>query len=433
MTELLVTEATTSVAPQAVEGKKNRLLVGLITPGQGSSGYYSQPVLEAAASDKVFAAGTHMYLDHPTESEEYERPERSVRDLAAVLTEDARWDADAGALVAETEVFGPYAEAIVAMKDHIGVSIRASAEVSESPKGRTIERLVAAESADFVTKAGRGGSIMSVLESSRPRVNARALRHDGVEEATVNDRREALATLLKDTYGGEKVWVYLRDFDDTTAWFEIESGDDAGIWQQAYSSNNDIPSALAGDRVEVRVSTTYVPVAPAGQSITTTESHQEDIMATTQIEEAELTGLREQAGRVEALEAERDQAATERDEARAALAQAQATASAQESARARVRESNADLAAPVVERIVAEAMRDLPLGDDHTLDTEAWQRRVDECRTAEEGYIASLAEAQGAGTVIGFGPPAPQNDEATLREANDKQRAGMFGREIKEA
>lgn len=418
MTELLVTEATTSVVPQAVEGKHNRLLVGLITPGQGSSGFYPQATLEAAAKDKVFAAGTHMFLDHPTESESYERPERSVRDLAAVLTEDARWDNDAQALVAEAEVFGPYAEAIVAMKDHIGVSIRAQGEVSEGAKGKTIERLVAAESADFVTRAGRGGSIMAVLESARPRVTERAAQH-GVSEA--GRRYDALASAVNGS---------LRDFTDDAVYYVAENGNGA-LYEQSYASDTSNGFTLQGAPRQVQQVTEYVPVAPAGDS---TRS-KEDIMATTQIEEAELTGLREQAGRVEALESERDQAVTERDEARAELAQAKARTSAQESARARVRESNAGLAAPVVERIVAEAMRDLPLGDDNTLDTEAWQRRVDECRTAEEGYIASLAEARGTGLVTGFGPSisVQENDEASLREANDKQRAGMFGRTIKEA
>ncbi len=54
-----------------------RLLVQLITPGWGSSGYYSEDVLEAAGRDRVFPAGTHMYIDHPSESETFDRPERT--------------------------------------------------------------------------------------------------------------------------------------------------------------------------------------------------------------------------------------------------------------------------------------------------------------------------------------------------------------------
>jgi hypothetical protein len=67
-------------------------MVRLITPGWGSSGYYSPQVIEAAATAQVFPAGLHMYLDHPSASEDRDRPERSVRHLAAVLEEDGAWD-----------------------------------------------------------------------------------------------------------------------------------------------------------------------------------------------------------------------------------------------------------------------------------------------------------------------------------------------------
>ena len=48
-------------APLPAPGK---LLIQLITPGWGSSGYYSAEVLEQAANDKVFAKGTQMHIDH---------------------------------------------------------------------------------------------------------------------------------------------------------------------------------------------------------------------------------------------------------------------------------------------------------------------------------------------------------------------------------
>src|SRR5205823_731299 len=138
----------------------------------GSSGYYSAQVLEAAGANRVFAAGTHMYLDHPGMAEQHDRPVRSVRDLAAVLTEDATWDATNQRLVANARVFGPFTEALVEMRDAIGVSIRADATVeigeAEGRRGTIVTELVEATSVDFVTHAGRGGRILSVLESARP-------------------------------------------------------------------------------------------------------------------------------------------------------------------------------------------------------------------------------------------------------------------------
>ena len=77
-----ITEATAGTVAPSAPGK---IKVGLITPGTGSSGYYSQQVLENAARDRVWPKGTHVFFDHPSESEMHDRPERSVRDLAAVL------------------------------------------------------------------------------------------------------------------------------------------------------------------------------------------------------------------------------------------------------------------------------------------------------------------------------------------------------------
>jgi len=170
MPTLQLTEARFVGEARAIAGKPGRFLVQLIDPGWGTSGYYSPEVLEAAGKGQVFPAGTQMYLDHPTESEEYERPERSLRDLAAVLTENAYWDGSA--LVAEAAVFGAYREVLAEMKDAIGVSIRASAKVTEGGtaegrRGRIIDELVEAQSVDFVTKAGRGGKVLQVLESAR--------------------------------------------------------------------------------------------------------------------------------------------------------------------------------------------------------------------------------------------------------------------------
>ncbi|MBC7307580.1 MAG: hypothetical protein H5T80_11775, partial [Dietzia sp.] len=146
-----------------------RLRVRIINEGIGASGAYPAETLRAAAEANVFAAGTHVYLDHPTESEMWERPERSVRDLAGRLATDAVFED--GALFAEVEVFSPWRKAIAEMADTIGMSIRASAVVEEGEfAGRhvpVVKEIISAESVDFVTKAGRGGAIVEVIESAR--------------------------------------------------------------------------------------------------------------------------------------------------------------------------------------------------------------------------------------------------------------------------
>lgn len=152
----------------ATGGTGSKLKIQIINEGQGSSGFYPADVLEQAATDKVFSAGTLMFADHPTENEDWQRPERSIRDLAGVLATDAVFEN--GALIAEANVFPHWRDQIHGMKDTIGVSIRAGAEVAIEDNGggpvQVIKRLTHAASVDFVTQAGRGGAILEVLESA---------------------------------------------------------------------------------------------------------------------------------------------------------------------------------------------------------------------------------------------------------------------------
>lgn len=164
-----LTEATT-VAPTAAAG--GRLRVTLVTPGWGSSGHYSAAVLEAAAKDKVWPAGTQCFADHPTQRDLNDRPERSIRDLAAVLVSDGRWTGSG--LVAEAQLLPGWVETLgkKEMAAVIGMSIRASAEVemgeAEGRRGRIVTKIVEGQSVDFVTRAGRGGRY-EVLESGHKR------------------------------------------------------------------------------------------------------------------------------------------------------------------------------------------------------------------------------------------------------------------------
>ena len=438
---------------ESVDAPSGRQSIQLIDAGWGSSGYYSARVLENAANARVFPKGTHMYLDHPSQTEEHDRPERSVRDLAAVLVEDAVWNGTA--LVGEAKVFKAYRELLTDpdVAENIGLSIRAFADTTigeaEGRKGTIITALTEALSIDYVTKAGRGGRILAVLESARTRV----------DEATSNDTRDALNAALRAAYGAEDVWLWLRDFDDTTVWFTREDADSSAIYQQAYALADDGTAVLAdGDPIEVRARTEYVPVtaateaevaAPAkaaltemllacpldrahadGRAITrwvedaankafgidltealylngdrnqrlsavpptsvpapagqpiTQESKEDTIMP--EISEAQLANLTEAAGRVPTLESEREQAIRERDEAREALAQ----------------RDRGDLITATINAVegansLTALERDglaarVPAGD---VDTAALTAAV-------EAAVAESAQRAGAGAITGFG------------------------------
>lgn len=273
-----------------------RFRIGVITPGQGSSGTYPRETIEAAERDRVFAAGTHMYLDHATEAQTWDRPEGSLRDLVGVLTEDARWDEESGGLVAEARIYSHWKPILAEMKDDIGVSIRAAGEVKETAEGRIVTRLTEARSVDFVTKAGRGGRILEVLESARLR--------EGVNDETRDLLRKAVRAAHPDGY----VWV--RDHDGQHVWFDVDTDDGESTYQQAYTQNG-ITISLDGDPAEVVATTVYVPARgdaetsqpPAGQE-TVNESQEGNTMGDITLTEAAHADLVAKASRVDEIDAQ---------------------------------------------------------------------------------------------------------------------------------
>jgi hypothetical protein len=150
--------------------------VKLISPGWGSSGYYSSEVLKRDGPI-AWPVGTHMHLDHPTESEKRERPEGSVKDLAAAIATAPvyRESGPAGpGLYAKAAVIPEYKGLIDALAPHIGVSIRAPGTFAEGEaegrKGRIVKAIFNSplhSAVDFVTKAGRGGQVLALMESWR--------------------------------------------------------------------------------------------------------------------------------------------------------------------------------------------------------------------------------------------------------------------------
>lgn len=160
---------------EAAVAEDGTVPIKVIAPGWGSSGYYPPDVLERDGPT-VFPRGTHMYLDHPTVTEDLARPERSLRDLVAVFETDAAYEADNPAgpgLYARGHVFEPFRASLAELAPHIGVSIRAQGKTVEGKaEGRTgpiVEQLVDGLSVDFVTQAGAGGRVLEIVEAARSR------------------------------------------------------------------------------------------------------------------------------------------------------------------------------------------------------------------------------------------------------------------------
>lgn len=172
--------------------------IKIIAPGWGSSGFYS-PELLGRDGPKVFTKGLHTYWNHPSASEERDRPERDLRDLAGVLTQDAHYDANGPAgpgLYGEARVTEQYRSAVAELAPHIGMSIRAYGKAREGEvdgkKGNVISELVSARSVDFVTAPGAGGRILELFESAG-RMPAKGEKQVTEEEAkALREANEAL-------------------------------------------------------------------------------------------------------------------------------------------------------------------------------------------------------------------------------------------------
>lgn len=255
--------------------------VRIIRPGWGTSGYYSAAALEAAAKGRVFPAGLKMFWNHPTKSEERERPERDLRDLAGTLREDARWEAngpEGPGLYAPIAVTEPFAGSVRELAAHIGVSIRGSGKArtgeAEGRTGPIIEAITGAKSIDFVTAPGAGGKVVELFEAARQstseddgmdlkealaakeaadaRATAAEARIKELEEAS---RQSAEALLLREAHDHVAGKLAGRKLPEMTVARLVES---VSAKASAKEGKLDIPALEAALDDAVKVETAYL-------------------------------------------------------------------------------------------------------------------------------------------------------------------------------
>lgn len=346
------------------------MAVQYITPGVGSSGYYSPKVLSEAAGGGLFPAGMHLYIDHPSQSDRSNRPERSVRDIGGVSTSPGVWNEETQAVEATIQI----SESASWLKDPvlrtaIGLSIRASGQVTEGTvEGRKmpiVESLDEVMSVDFVTKAGRGGRILEAKVA------------DAMLETTANDRRDSLSTAIRDAYGNDDNWPYVLDYDDDLGivYFDVESPSDGATYSQGYTVS-DSGVSLTDSRTEVRRVTNYVPVR-AGTNETI---EGETVPDAPELVEAQ-TALTEAKRKIETLETQ--VRALEAEKALRVLHE-----SAVKFGAARLSESNTS---PVMaDRIVKRLAESAPMTTDGALDEAAFGAALDAAKAEEVAYLSQF-------------------------------------------
>lgn len=187
--------------------KPSRYRVVLIQEGLGNFNdafFYTREALQSAVSE---FEGKKIYANHPSRSEEEDRPERDVKDIlghyenVALEEVDGRAEVHADLVIPDGEKFDwarNMADAALTYrekygdKDFVGLSINASGDADESDiddviasapeacvpklneakeKGVTTVRVVTqiddAVSTDLVTEAGAGGKFLKLLEEAK--------------------------------------------------------------------------------------------------------------------------------------------------------------------------------------------------------------------------------------------------------------------------
>lgn len=477
-----LTEAAALTASPAGAMTGRRFMARLIEADvQGSCGFYPASTLTEAANSKVFGAETPVYIDHPGVAESFDRPERSVRDLAGRLVTDAVMRPDG--LYAEIEVWPHVAPAIEAMADAIGMSIRAmgTAEQGALPDGTqgvTITSLSNASSVDFVTRAGAGGKLVSLMESARTVVEdaftptASLLRL--VESRNVGQWIESrmhldFTTQADDMFGQGRLsreeriamsgavgaaldaftgsleasapQLYERDLwaepEQIAATIEAamtEALPPAFVTDKAKCAMCDHPGAKHADMgkkpnsgpcgmpgcdckaMKMPAAKEAATNVPAGPA---GQEGREKTMPQIEVDEATYGRMTEAAARVTALEAERATETTALTtmtaERDAAVAESGTLREAANSqARVRVIREAADAAGVTLDQYQIVGL---------SVDAPMADGLVDEAalRTRADTALAALSEAAGAGTVTGFGHTAPPSTELT-----EAQRDGIY-------
>ncbi len=176
---------------------KGRAALRIIEPGfnETEDRYYPAEMLKR--DYKIFE-GQKMYADHPTETEDQERPERSIKDWVATLSE-VTCDEN-GVVSGIAEIIEPWMmQKLAALREkgmlsEMGVSInavgKASKDTIDGKETQVIEKLIACNSVDFVTEPGAGG-VVTLYESDSNR------NIDLVELATLRERRPDLIKAIE--------------------------------------------------------------------------------------------------------------------------------------------------------------------------------------------------------------------------------------------
>src|SRR5690625_7822676 len=102
----------TEAVKAPVKKKGNRWLVTVATPGQGSSGFYSEELLREQGP-RALHAGAQSFVTHD--------PSRNPKDMIGVFPEGGFWNEEKGGLQAEVEVHPQWVDCVGGGGPHWGM------------------------------------------------------------------------------------------------------------------------------------------------------------------------------------------------------------------------------------------------------------------------------------------------------------------------
>lgn len=135
--------------------------------------HYPQNTIREAAPS---FSGLKMYINHPTKSEDRERPERDLRDWAGTIVESRYEDGKAIAKVAIHDNWLRERVADPVAREHIGLSINTSGKISygniNGQEMQIVEKIIlerrnGSASVDWVTEAGARGRVSRLLKENK--------------------------------------------------------------------------------------------------------------------------------------------------------------------------------------------------------------------------------------------------------------------------
>ncbi len=188
MTKILTEETPGGVLSPA---KGDTYPVVLITPGQGTSGYYREDVIREYAPE-AFPKGTHVYLDHLKEGEQ-----RTPEKLLGYLTEDTVVN-EQGEAINQFKPLKKHREWIEEIRGVVGLSVAVAGEGSptiiDGRQTLMVESLTPSvtNTVDLVSYAGRGGRF---LESYLQEANSADVEDERTQSDPQPGSRKEIETM----------------------------------------------------------------------------------------------------------------------------------------------------------------------------------------------------------------------------------------------